>query len=602
MRSFSWSFLLLLWMPSLAMTDEPITGDFPIGTRVEIDGRWDGEYLEAVKLVREETDEYLEIKGFLDSIDEEAGSFILGPFTILIDSETDFDDSEYDEKSHELGELKPGWRLEIEGAFTADRVFLAKEIEVDTSPDMAKFGLVELEGYVEAEEWDEDGIPLLTIHGIRCRIGPTTEIPGEIFRKSAQRRIQWDDERPTGSIRYLDGRLSIGGRIKFTNETRTNHDLEENLPGDRVDHKWSASIEATWNEDRHRFLFAKGRWKSTDIVEEDELDFAPDQDLALEEAYYFQQGSHLGHPISFQIGRMDFDEGREWFYDTSLDGVRLEWEEGPYSIKTSWSTLLGAPPVELEFRQNRMLIGTWRPESRTHASIYIIDIVQDRPAIDFSDPNALLNESPFFIGFQSHGRKMDGNLRWWVDGAYVDGISGYDKISAFGIDTTIARQFDSLPMQPYIFGGWAWGSGDSNPDDGTDENFRQTGYQDNNGRYFGVSSYRYLGVLMRPELSNLSVLTIGAGLRPTPDSSIDLILHSYNQVEASTEIRRSRIRISPEGLHRELGTELDLVLGLTELWNNYDLDLEIGYFQPGSAFVTTADPAWFTSIQVEYNF
>ena len=602
MRSISRSFLLLLMMPSLAMTDEPITGDFPIGTRVEVDGRWDGEYLEAVKLVREETDEFLEIKGFLDSVDEQAGSFSLGPFTILIDSETDFDDSEDDEKSHELGELKPSWRLEIEGAFTADRVFLAKEIEVDTSPDRAKFGLVELEGYVEAEERDEDGIPLLTIHGIRCRIGPTTEIPGEIFRKSAQRRIQWDDERPIGSIRYLDGRLSIGGRIKFTNDTRTNHDLEENLPGDRVDHKWSYSIEATWNEDRHRFLFAKGRWKSTNITEEDELEIAPDQDLALEEAYYFQQGTHLGHPISFQIGRMDFDEGREWFYDASLDGVRLQWEDGPYSIETSWSTLLGAPPIELEYRQNRMLIGTWRPESRTHASIYIIDIVQDRPAIDFSDPNALLNESPFFIGFQSHGRKMDGNLRWWVDGAYVNGISGYEKISAFGIDTTIARQFDSLPMQPYIFGGWAWGSGDSDPDDGTDENFRQTGYQDNNGRYFGVSSYRYLGVLMRPELSNLSVLTIGAGLRPTRDSSIDLILHSYNQVEASQEIRRSRIRISPEGLHRELGTELDLVLGLTEFGNNCDLDLEIGYFQPGSAFVTTADPAWFTSIQLEYNF
>ena len=107
MRSIFWSFLLLLMMPSLAMTDEPITGDFPIGTRVEVDGRWDGEYLEAVKLVREETDEFLEIKGFLDSVDEQAGSFILGPFTILIDSETDFDDSEDDEKSHELGELKP---------------------------------------------------------------------------------------------------------------------------------------------------------------------------------------------------------------------------------------------------------------------------------------------------------------------------------------------------------------------------------------------------------------------------------------------------------------------------------------------------------------
>lgn len=107
---------------------------------------------------------------------------------------------------------------------------------------------------------------------------------------------------------------------------------------------------------------------------------------------------------------------------------------------------------------------------------------------------------------------------------------------------------------------------------------------------------------MRPELSNLSVLTIGAGLLPAANSSIDLIFHSYNQVEASTEIRRSRLRMSPDGLHRQLGSELDLVLGFAELWEDYDLDFEVGYFMPGSAFGTSADPAWFTSLQLEYNF
>jgi len=215
---------------------------------------------------------------------------------------------------------------------------------------------------------------------------------------------------------------------------------------------------------------------------------------------------------------------------------------------------------------------------------------------------AILNESPFFIGLQSQGRKMGGDLRWWVDAAYVDGISGYDKLSAFGIDASVAFQFDELPMEPYLYGGWAWGSGDDDPNDGTDQNFRQTGYQDNNLRYFGVASYRYLGVLMRPELSNLSVLTIGAGLLHATNSSVDLIYHSYNQVEASTEIRSSRLRMRPDGLHRQLGSEVDLVLGFAELWEDYDLDFEVGYFMPGSAFGASADPAWFTSLQLEYNF
>jgi len=595
-------FLVFVLFATNGLAQETGAGNFPVGTRVEIDGRWDGEYLEAVKLVREEADEFLEIKGFIDSIQVDAGTFSVGPYTILIDEITDFDDSVEDSNSYQLEDLQQGWRVEIEGEFSAPLKFRAIEVEVHTSPEAKKAGLLELEGYVEAEERDEDGVAVLVIHGIRCRIGPTTEIPGGIFRKSAQRRIQWDDERPTGSIQWLDGRLTLGGRIKYTLETRTDHDLDELNLGDRTDHKWSASVEATWNQDRKSFLFAKGRWKSTDIIEDDGLDVAPNQDFAIEEAYFFRQDIYQGQPISVQVGRMDFDEGREWFYDTSLDGIRLEWEQGPYSIEASWSTLLGSPPTEVVDRQNRMLIGTWRPESRTHASLYIIDIVQDREGLDYTDPSAILNESPFFIGLQSHGRKMGGDLRWWVDAAYVDGISGYDKLSAFGIDGSVARQFDDLPLQPYLYGGWAWGSGDDDPTDGTDQNFRQTGYQDNNLRYFGVASYRYLGVLMRPELSNLSVLTIGAGLLPAANSSVDLIFHSYNQIEASTEIRRSRLRMTPDGLHRQLGSEVDLVLGFAELWEDYDLDFEVGYFMPGSAFGASADPAWFTSLQLEYNF
>jgi len=578
-----------------------VGGDFPTGTRVEIDGRWDGEFLEGIKLVREEADEYLEIKGDIGSVDLEKSTIQIGPFTILVDDITDFDDEEDDEKSHELVDLKVGWRLQVEGSFVDPLRFHAIEIEVSTSPPSKKAGILELEGFVETEERDEDGVPILVIHGVRCRSGPMTEIPGGIFRKSAQRKIQWDDERPIGTINLLDGRLSLGGRIKYTLEERDNHDLDDTVLANRTDHEWSASLEATYSNSRNDFFFAKGRWKSTDVFEEDELDVAPLQEFALEEAYYYRQGLQ-DLPVTLQLGRMDFDEGREWFYDTSLDAIRIEWQEGPYSLEGSWSTLLGTPPVEVEDRQNRMLVGTYRPESRTHASIYIIDIVQDRPDIDYSDPDALLNDSPFFIGFQSHGRKMDGDLRWWIDGAFVDGVSGFDKISGYGIDASVARQFKSLPMKPYIFGGWAWGSGDDDPSDGTDENFRQTGYQDNNQRYFGVSSYRYLGVLMRPELSNLSVLTLGAGIRPGSDTSLDLIVHRYNQVEASTDIRRSRLRSSPDGIQRDLGTELDLVLGVTELWEYYDLDLEVGYFQPGSAFGSTAEGAWFTSIQLEYNF
>ena len=573
---------------------------FPAGTRVEVDGRFDGEVLEAVKLVREEDDDYLEIKGFVDAVYTDQSQMKVGPFTILIDEETDFDDSEDDEESHELDEIQIGWRVEIEGEFVSPLVFKAIEVEVETSPSERKIGLLELEGYVEAQEIDEDGVPILIIHGIPCRIGNSTEIPGGVFRKIAKPLYDRDERRPNSRRSYLDGRLGLAGRLYYEFEERNNLDLSDLDQADRTDKEWSISLQALWSIDEDRFIFGKGRSKSSTTDEDDEAVTLSEEDLGLEELYYFQRGIG-GYPISLQIGRMDFDEGREWFYDSSLDAVRLIWEEGPYSVEASWSTFFGDPPVELKDRHQHILVGTYRPESKTQHSLYIIDVIQDR---EF-DPELtvqLPNESPFFIGLQSHGRTMGGDLRWWADAAYVAGVSGFDEISAFGFDLKAARRFGDLWGKPYVFGGWAWGSGDDDPDDGTDNNFRQTGYQDNNSRYFGISSYRYLGVLLRPELSNMSILTLGAGFLPRENTSVDIAFHQYNQVEPADFLRRSRLKISPNGIDSELGTEIDLVIGLNDVFDQLDMEFEVGFFQPGDAFGTNPDSGWFSSIQFKYYF
>ena len=49
--------------------------------------------------------------------------------------------------------------------------------------------------------------------------------------------------------------------------------------------------------------------------------------------------------------------------------------------------------------------------------------------------------------------------------------------------------------------GWAWGSGDQEPQSGNNGTFRQTGFQDNNDKWSGVTSFRYYGELVDPELS-----------------------------------------------------------------------------------------------------
>ncbi len=592
------SLLLCMQVPNSTSDDPEIR--FTPGTRVEIDGKYDGEFLEAVKLVQEEDDEFLEIKGAVSSVNLQRSEIIVGPFTILVDEKTDFDDSEDDEESHELSEIQQNWRLEIEGQFVSPLTFKAVEIEVDTNPADRKMGLLELEGYVESQDLDEDGVPILTIHGIPCRIGSSTEIPGGVFRKVAMPMFDRDERRPKSRQTFLDGKLGIAGRLYYEFEERNNLDLDENLLADRTDREWSISLQALWSLDSDRFFFAKGRAKNSTTDEDDEAVTLSEDDRGLEELYYFQNGI-LGKPLSVEVGRMDFDEGREWFYDSSLDAIRLRWEEGPYSVEASWSSFIGDPPVELEDRHQHILVGTYRPESKTQHSIYLIDIIQDRKF----DPNLavqLPNESPFFVGIQSHGRALDGDLRWWADAAYVSGVTGFDKISAFGCDLKVARRFDDKWGKPYLFGGWAWGSGDDDPDDGTDHSFRQTGYQDNNSRYYGISSYRYLGVLLRPELSNMSILTLGGGVRPYENMSVDFVYHQYNQVEAADFLRRTRLRIDPNGIDRDLGSEIDLVIGLNDVFDQIDMEFEVGYFMPGSAFGSEPDDSWFSSVQFKYYF
>ncbi len=76
-------------------------------------------------------------------------------------------------------------------------------------------------------------------------------------------------------------------------------------------------------------------------------------------------------------------------------------------------------------------------------------------------------------------------------------------------------------LKPSVTLGYALGSGDDASTSDVDESFRQTGLQDNSAKFNGVTRLKYYGEVLNPELSNLSVLTAGVGIRPSPRSSID---------------------------------------------------------------------------------
>lgn len=197
----------------------------------------------------------------------------------------------------------------------------------------------------------------------------------------------------------------------------------------------------------------------------------------------------------------------------------------------------------------------------------------------YADDRKKRNDDLLFLGLQSRGEFID-DVEHWVEAGVVTGEESDRDVLGFGFDVGATWQ-SSLPLEPYFTLATAFGSGDNGT--GTDNAFRQTGLQENSDKFGGVASFDYYGQVLDPELSNLLILTAGAGIRPSRHSSVDVVYHHYRQVEKSEDLRDAALDADPNGDSTYLGDALDLVFG----WRATDrLSLKAagGVFLPGPAF------------------
>jgi alginate production protein len=191
------------------------------------------------------------------------------------------------------------------------------------------------------------------------------------------------------------------------------------------------------------------------------------------------------------------------------------------------------------------------------------------------------DEDPIWFGLSSRGR-VTSNLNYWTELAGMRGRRGQHLLRGYGYDVG-GSYLISLPLQPTLSLGYAFGSGDNNLADGVDGNFRQTRLNDNSYRHNGLKRYRYYGVLLEPELSNLKITTADLGLNPSEQWSVNFSYHLYRQAVAYKKLGDAQIGMEPRGRDPRLGKELDVVLALRVLPRT-DLNFYAGLFLPGPAF------------------
>jgi len=405
----------------------------------------------------------------------------------------------------------------------------------------------------------------------------------------------FDPDAPPETRYRLTPSLTFGAEIELDYTFRRNRDLDDRRDDDAS--RITPELSLAWSFDpaptfqaflnlalSRRFVLMEGADRA-----------GMSEDVALDVKEAFLRFGPLPDGLSAQIGRQRFEDERNWLYDEELDAVRLRYERGTLAVELSASRdglvrkdLLDAS--ERERINNYVLHASYRPLASIELEGYAI--VRDDRAAD--------RRRPFFLGVRSRGEPVE-DLDYWLELGYVGGRDGPNRIRGWGVDLGATYELQAGP-RPALTLGFAFGSGDRDPDDGLDRSFRQTGLHENEADFGGATSFKYYGEVLDPELSNLAIFTVGIGVRPSEKFSLDLVYHYYVQHRASKALRNARIDAEPSGRSRRLGSEVDFIVGLAEIFNRLDVKAVLGYFIPGAAFPGGTDGAWVVGAEVQFRF
>ena len=326
------------------------------------------------------------------------------------------------------------------------------------------------------------------------------------------------------------------------------------------------------------------------------------------------------------LGRLEFLSASEWWvwWDEELDAVRLQ---SSYANFDSMLALAEPQAPELTDQDDidpeedglrrSFLTFAWSVRADQSLIIYYLD-QQDRSdglrVGDIEDIDRIDEEDAdlTWIGI-SYLAEFDldaaGELALELHAARVDGdetVYGFDESgdpaeveeverrdvegSAEGfLASWTPAQFDEWTL----ILGHARGSGDSNPDDGRDESFRQTGLQGDSESF---------GELYQPELSNLSIDIIGIAWEFSDGIELALISYDYQQRERAEEMRDVSIEVDTTGDSRDLGREIDMVLTV-DARPGMELILTLAEFDPGKAYGEFSnETSSFVKFELDYEF
>lgn len=446
--------------------------------------------------------------------------------------------------------------------------------------------------------------------------------------------INIDDKRPDDQLTVeLFGRpLTIGGEYEILLEYREDFNLDDD--NERV-HDQAFSVEFFYEVSDSISVFIDSTIFYSDDIDVD--DGYPNRKAGLDRDQAWVLFEEVfDSNFDIQVGSQYFSEEREWWWDTTLDGVSVQywgdlWEAEIGIVEQLAVVSTAEDHIDPEYKDVLKILGrAGREVFDTHFLEFFLVSQNDHSATeelgsiivenleDDSDAELL------WLGVRSTGfwdLGEIGGLAYWVDTGYVRGketIISFDdvgddsgfliaedmetrKVRGWGLDMGLTLQ-TNWTLNPRFTLRYAFGSGDPDEDDGTNNAFRQTGLQENNDTFAGVNRFYYYGELLQPELSNLEIWTLSAGIPIIENSSLQVMYHRYEQHRPADFLRDVNIDMDPLGENKNIGEALDIVLGLEE-WKHWEIEAVAAFFKAGDAFgESSGGTAAAFVLKVDFNF
>jgi alginate production protein len=453
------------------------------------------------------------------------------------------------------------------------------------------------------------------------------------LKKAARKLgISNDDSRPEQlKENTLLGRpLYLGGEVRGIVSAKKDYDLKKDAEDDITEFKPDQTLELFWLPSDSTAVFAtvRGSIEST-LYKEGGNRKDTELDLALRSLWLLQTNL-LDTPFAIQVGRQRLQDDREWWWDEHLDAARLHYfgsdvtafvGVGKLNKPINTSTLNELKPNDQDLLRYFGNID-WKWSKNQHVGLFAVhqDDKSSRYAVDQIVNNNRADDADARITWL--GASANGCIKsfcYWGDVARMRGRETEYDLDNFNAQNQIVDDIDSqklrgtaydvgmtvklpLSFKPRFTISHAKGTGDKPRTPGRDGAFRQTGIQQNEGKYEGNSRFQYYGEVLRPNLSNIAISTLAVGIPVTKHGWVETIWHDYKQDYADNRISGANINNNPNGNNKHLGQEIDVIMSYRPD-SPWEFELTGGAFRAGRAFEGDKGRwAKLIELRVDYNF